>query len=587
MKRVRVLLPALAALTLGLALATPPGMMAQKSAPIVLPPGLFPLPKGDVLVSPTPAPSKRKGPDLQGSPLIYSTRDLDTTLKAQRGQGPVSSPQLADIDFATQSVCTTQNWGESEVRTMSDLPLLDSTLGTLYPGALVQGADLEQTGRFTPITVPRAGGTLVLQGVTVGGTSQYSKTLPEIRPDTVKQAVEDMLGQGIQGTAATLHLFADEVSDYNSVLFNLGLDARFAGLGGMADIKSRLGLNASSLRTRYLIKFIQPFYQINFSSPTIPTAVFRDGEGFVNAGDQISADNPPLYVSSVSYGRAVFLLAETDASKSELDVAFNAAYTGPTVSASANLDVAIKKTLDHTQISYYAYGGSAAAASGAIGGGNALDAYNGVRNLLANPAASQYSAANPGVPIGYTLSYLKNNAVARTSFSVITDKRNCTVTSADGRWTGVPTGDFTQGEGHLFVPREPRNVIHYEIKRRAAPLPAYIAPGDSRPAAVIAADNIQFVLNLGPGINGDINGYDKWLQLRSNTNNALIAEIQVTPRARANSFLVARSQVTANTHLVLLKDNFIGGPSESLQLPDLEYLRGGDQVSITWVREQN
>ena len=55
--------------------------------------------------------------------------------------------------------CTTQAWSASDVRNLTDRLAFGADVGIVYPGALIQGNSY-QNGTFTPITIPRSGGTI-------------------------------------------------------------------------------------------------------------------------------------------------------------------------------------------------------------------------------------------------------------------------------------------------------------------------------------------------------------------------------------------------------------------------------------------
>ncbi|WP_425148607.1 hypothetical protein [Deinococcus sp.] len=56
---------------------------------------------------------------------------------------------------------------------------------------------------------------------------------------------------------------------------------------------------------------------------------------------------------------------------------------------------------------------------------------------------------------------------------------------------------------------------------------------------------------------------------------------------RSSQIPILKSELNAYVSLELHKDNFMGGFSTAAVLHDLEYLQGGDVVTITWEREQN
>ncbi|MFB9993866.1 hypothetical protein ACFFLM_18060 [Deinococcus oregonensis] len=140
------------------------------------------------------------------------------------------------------------------------------------------------------------------------------------------------------------------------------------------------------------------------------------------------------------------------------------------------------------------------------------------------------------------------------------------------------------------------NVVTYSIKRGQT-----------------VADRVQFVLVLGAGQGEARNFYRKSLFVASSgehrltniTFGTILAEdnpqrlstdrrngytwfgVMVTPESRLATFSVLKSDLLASTALELHKDNFLSGFSAAAVLHDLEYLQGGDVVTILWEREQN
>ena len=187
----------------------------------------------------------------------------------------------------------------------------------------------------------------------------------------------------------------------SKLLFDLGVDVRY----GAVSVNGQLSTNTSTTKNYVFAVFRQKFYDVSFQAPAMPTDVFRDHENFTDPLNQIVPGNPPLLVSKVSYGRMILFRAESEQSTSDISAALNAAYNGG-ASVKVNSKLTASQVLNATQISYIVVGGNAANALKPIAASNG-DMYTAVRNAIAAESAANYSAANPGVPISYTLTYLK------------------------------------------------------------------------------------------------------------------------------------------------------------------------------------
>ena len=88
---------------------------------------------------------------------------------------------------------------------------------------------------------------------------------------------------------------------------------------------AELGVSGSEEKTKMVLRLVQKFYTVVFEHPRYPEDVFskdvtrRELERWMGPG------NPPVFVSSVNYGRMLFAVLESDLSERELRASFNAA----------------------------------------------------------------------------------------------------------------------------------------------------------------------------------------------------------------------------------------------------------------------
>jgi hypothetical protein len=120
------------------------------------------------------------------------------------------------------------------------------------------------------------------------------------------------------------------------------------------------------------------------------------------------AGSPPLYVSSVTYGRMVLFTFESEYSAQELGAALDFVYHGG-VDVSGSTSVTYEEMLSKTKITAYILGGAGGDAAMAI------DSYQGLLDFI--HSGGDYSKDSPGAPIAYKLAYLTDNAPARLSFT--------------------------------------------------------------------------------------------------------------------------------------------------------------------------
>ena len=318
------------------------------------------------------------------------------------------------------ATCTTQGWGESEVRQLTDTLGLDLSGSNLYPGALLQGKAFER-GDFVPITIPRALGTIYMTGLVLDRGANYFTRDVDMSAAGVNQAISQLIADNeIKGTTAKIGYTQSQAYSYESMLFELGIDGRYASKSMALD----LNIDSKSARNYSFVKFTQTYYDMIFDDSTL-TDVFRDGKNFVDPEGQIAPGNPPLYVSKVSYGRMVFFVAESTHDALEVEVALRAAVQGGAADLKVDSGLTYQQVLERSKIYYYVVGGSAELALKPIRETNKEGMFNAVKGFIADRNAANFSASSPGAPISYTLKYLKNRTPAAMSYTVNYDKKNC------------------------------------------------------------------------------------------------------------------------------------------------------------------
>ena len=151
-----------------------------------------------------------------------------------------------------------------------------------------------------------------------------------------------------------------------------------------------------------VVDFKQVYYTANFDAPKNPSDVFAPGVTV----DQLRArgidgKTPPVYVSSVSYGRQMYVKFETTSKSTELKAAIDAVIKGVPIKAESEW----ARVLKDTKVTVSIVGGNADRA-GRVVTGTVED----LKSLIQEGAT--FSTQNPAVPISYKTAFLKDNQVA-------------------------------------------------------------------------------------------------------------------------------------------------------------------------------
>ena len=151
-----------------------------------------------------------------------------------------------------------------------------------------------------------------------------------------------------------------------------------------------------------VVDFKQIYYTANFDAPKNPSDVFAPGVTV----DQLKArgideKTPPVYVSSVSYGRQMYVKFETTSKSTELKAAINAVIKGVPIKPESEW----ARVLKNTTVTVSIVGGNADGAARVVTG-----TVEDLKKLIQEGAT--FSTQNSAVPISYKTAFLKDNQVA-------------------------------------------------------------------------------------------------------------------------------------------------------------------------------
>ena len=324
----------------------------------------------------------------------------------KRVEGTPSAP-AADGDY--QCVETPVE----EVRQYDQLLGQLSVGDVLWPGSMLRG-DSVYSGRLTPISLPRAPLTFSVSLESLGGGAR-SATLESPSLSSYRDAVGKILAQQLSGaTPARISSEVEEVSSEEQLAVALGASV---SAPMVATVKAGFNFEDTSKRSRYVVKFFQLYYTVDVDPPALPHQFFAPTVTVDDVAAVASAESPPVYVSSIGYGRQVIFTFESSLSKTELQTALSFVYQGGT-EISGDVSLTHKEVLDQTKTTAFILGGD--------GGGAAAVSIGGFEQLKAFIATGgNYSKDSPGAAIAYKLSYVRDHAPVQVSFASTYTQRTC------------------------------------------------------------------------------------------------------------------------------------------------------------------
>ena len=360
--------------------------------------------------------------------LLAVAADGGTILTDEPKGEPVKTKKKGDKTIIR---CLTTD--RSLKKNFDEVAILQPTKGVIYPGALIF-ADKELTdGKPRPLTgLPRAPIDLRLD--LPGLRKEGSFTIADPTNGKVEGAVNEALDFWNNSTSFKDGYVNPSRSSYTSTVaysseqlaLSLGFNVKWAS----GDASAQFKYASSSEKNVIVAVYKQVFYSVTFDAPNLPEQFFDSSVTPDEAKEVFaaSADMPtdkllvPSYVSSVDYGRIIMFRMETDKSTKSVDAqaAFN--YAAGAVTVGADVKAKYDNIIKNSSITVVLMGGSAEVSSQV----NAAKRVEDLEAIIKGKNAV-YSKNNPGVPIAYTVKFLKDNSIAKMGATTDYRTEECTV----------------------------------------------------------------------------------------------------------------------------------------------------------------
>ncbi len=300
----------------------------------------------------------------------------------------------------------------------NDISILSPTAGTIYPGALVRVNDALVEGRPQALPAPRAPVTLRLD---LPGQRHAGTRVEQPSFSNVQSAIDNILIDWIDAqpthgfNAPARHtLNTQRAYSREQVAASLGLNAQWINNSFTANIR---GAHERETKT-HIALFRQIYYSAIADLPKAPSAVFAPQVTLASLRQQIDNDNPPGFVRSVDYGRLLLIRIDTENSVSDIEIDGALRYAaGQDTSVNADVASRYQNLAQNARITVLAIGGNAQDAAAVTG-------MAGLQRAIRSGAT--FGRANPGVPISYTVTFLRDHAIAAMRFTADHTEWSCT-----------------------------------------------------------------------------------------------------------------------------------------------------------------
>lgn len=274
--------------------------------------------------------------------------------------------------------------------------------GDIYLGALFKANQDLLENKPQQISLDRSKGRISVDLPGMVGGDSYVDANPTV--SGMQEGVNTLLNRWhekyVAKNPAPARMQYESTSAYsmNQLKAKFGSDFEKVGVNLKIDFEA---VNKGEKQVE-VVDFKQIYYTANFDAPKNPSDVFAPGVTVEQLKDRgIDEKTPPVYVSSVSYGRQMYVKFETTSKSTELKAAINAVIKGVPIKAESEW----ARVLKNTTVTVSIVGGNADGAARVVTG-----TVEDLKKLIQEGAT--FSTQNPAVPISYKTAFLKDNQVA-------------------------------------------------------------------------------------------------------------------------------------------------------------------------------
>ncbi len=326
-------------------------------------------------------------------------------------------------------------------RNFDEIAILQPTRGAIYPGALIFADNELVNGSPRPLNgLPRA--PLNLRLDLPGLQNEGKFTIDDPTENNVNTAVNEALASWNNSSNFRNGYVNQSLSNHNSTVaysseqfpLSLGFNANWA----QGAVSAQFKYISDGEKNVVSVALKQVFYTVKFDAPDTPEGFFDSSVTAETVQAVFSSTDVPAYISSVNYGRIIMLRMETDKSIRAIDAESALQYAAGLISVNGETKTKYDNILSNSTITVVTMGANAEVETENVSASNLMPIIKG-KNAV-------YSKSNQGLPISYTVKFLKDNAIARVGTT--TDYSAIDCQDAQNKWieirqNGAYMADYT------------------------------------------------------------------------------------------------------------------------------------------------
>lgn len=341
------------------------------------------------------SPEKNESRDPVGNVKISQSENRD-----EKGQINVEECTVQDFDLT---------------KTPEKIVMQNPAAGILYPGSLIQGKGyLLGAGSLRELPIRERAPISIATDLNFEGNSAVIRN---INYASYQAALAQILAQAKrQNVKPGANLVYDQVEVQNSeqAALDLGFSVKYLGKNASGEVDAK----SSSKENSFMVAFEHRAFTVSAVAPETAAGFFSgdlsiDKMKTYERRGVIGEENPPLYVSSVNYGRLLLFTVTSTASREDLKTAIEGSFDNVAWKVDADIKAKYQKIMSESKIKIISMGGEQGDVESLIKSGRVKDYFTGINNL------DNYT------PISYVLKSVKDNSVAKVSETTRYSVQSC------------------------------------------------------------------------------------------------------------------------------------------------------------------
>ena len=258
------------------------------------------------------------------------------------------------------------------------LVMFEPDRDVLWPGALIQGRGYSDgLGSLRELPIKKRAPLRV--GLALLADKNYS-VVQSPSATSVNDAISKLIAQAVQqkiNLGSSVSYTSTASYSAEQAMLSVGISAKYAGASLSASHQSTSSTQKSSATTYFVQNMFTIFVELSLTPADLFTSDFgpKDLIEQENLG-RIGVGNIPVMLSSISFGRILYVTTTAEATAEAIQTAVAASYSAGGSGGGAQLNDAQKKVLQNAQISVTALGGDANGAIALIKTGKTADYFN-------------------------------------------------------------------------------------------------------------------------------------------------------------------------------------------------------------------